>query len=128
FALRAGNEPWPEFAGEDPETVVAAWQDLEARGCKIRSRALTTTLFARLFLAEAFIHGIGGAKYDELTDELLARFYPLDPPCFFVVSATLLLPFPRTNVTAEQHRRLARARRDVWWNPQRPLAEDTPDP
>ena len=40
---------------------------LQTRGIKLRSRALTTTMFVRLFLADAFLHGIGGAKYDEVT-------------------------------------------------------------
>jgi len=65
---------------------------LPAQGIRLRSRALTTTLFARLFLADLFLHGIGGAKYDEMTDELIARFYGLAAPHYATLSATLHLP------------------------------------
>ncbi|OYV89081.1 MAG: hypothetical protein B7Z73_07240 [Planctomycetia bacterium 21-64-5] len=38
------------------------------------------------------LHGIGGGKYDQLTDELVRRFFLLEPPPFMVLSATLYLP------------------------------------
>ncbi len=69
---------------------------LPSRGIRLRSRALTTTLFARLFLSDLFIHGIGGAKYDEMTDELIARFYGLAAPQYATLSATLHLPLGGT--------------------------------
>ncbi len=122
--LRAGkNDLWPSLPTHDPGALVNGWQDLERHGYKVRTRALTTTLYARLFLADLFVHGIGGGKYDELTDVLLGRFFGLQPPSYLVVSATLLLPFPRNPVDREICRHLARQRRDVRWNPQRHLDE-----
>ena len=85
----------------------------------MRSRALTNTLYARLFLSDLFIHGIGGGKYDELTDELIRRFYGCEPPEFLILSATRLLPLPAPPVRPEDHRRLVRELRDLHWNPQR---------
>jgi hypothetical protein len=102
-----------------PEATVARWLELERRGIKIRTRALTTTMFARLLLGDAFVHGIGGAKYDELTDVLIQRFHGIRPPHYLVVSATLLLPVPHSPTSGADVRRLARERRDAWWNPQR---------
>ena len=90
----------------------------------MRSRALTNTLYARLFLADLFIHGIGGGKYDELTDELIRRFYGFEPPEFLVLSATRLLPLPTAPVRLDDHRRLARNLRDLHWNPQRFVSAD----
>jgi hypothetical protein len=127
--LRAGSEPWPALpapeAGREDETV-AAWLALEGQGFKVRSRALTTTLFARVFPGELFLHGIGGGKYDELTDELIRRFYGVEPPGFLVLSATLWLPLgpPPAADLAGERRRLARTARDLYWNPQRHLDED----
>jgi hypothetical protein len=72
--------------------AVEALATLPKHGIRLRSRALTTTLFARLFLADVFIHGIGGAKYDEMTDELIAKFYGLPVPSYATVSAALHLP------------------------------------
>src|SRR5439155_12720662 len=54
--LRAGDEAWPALPLEMP-ALVAAWRELERRGFKVRSRALTNTLFARLFLCDLFVHG-----------------------------------------------------------------------
>jgi len=119
-----GEETGPELPwGPDgaPSRMVRAWQDLERQGIKIRSRALTNTLFARLFLADLFIHGIGGGKYDELTDEIVRRFYGFEPPGFLVLSATLLLPLPSLPGRPEMCRRLARELRDLRYNPQRHL-------
>jgi hypothetical protein len=95
-------------------------------GVKIRTRALTTTLFARLFLGELFIHGIGGGKYDEVTDAIIRQFFGLEPPGYVVLTATLLLPLDRYPDAAAAHDRLQRLERDLWWNPQRHLQNTDP--
>ena len=104
-----------------PQAALQEWQALGAQGLKIRSRALTTTLYTRLFLADLFIHGIGGGKYDELTDELMRRFFGLEPPEYIVLSATRWLPLPRPAATEDDRRRLLHELRDVHFNPQRHL-------
>ncbi len=103
----------------DPQMRAIEWHHLARQGIKIRSRALTTTLYARMFLADLFIHGIGGGKYDELTDELIRRFYDLKAPAYLVMSATLWLPLPQFDVSRDECRRLSRELRDVHYNPQR---------
>ncbi len=75
------------------DAAVAALATWAARGIHLRTRALTTTMFARLGLADLFVHGLGGAKYDEMTDALIARFFGLEPPTFLTVSATLHSPY-----------------------------------
>lgn len=121
--LRAGDEVWPALPLREggAEALVAAWQDLERRGFKVRSRALTNTLYARLLVADLFLHGIGGGKYDELTDELLRHFYGVEPPGYLVLSATLLLPFAEALARPRDGRPLHRELRDLDWNPQRHL-------
>lgn len=120
--LRAGEEAWPSLPVRGRwEDTIASWQDLQAQGFKIRSRALTTTLFARLFLGDLFIHGIGGGKYDELTDAICKRFYQFEPPAYLVLSATLLLPLPAFPIRAAEREGLARELRDLHYNPQRHL-------
>jgi hypothetical protein len=124
--LRASQEAWPILPlrrNNDFSGTIAAWLELEGRGLKVRSRALTTTLYARLLLGDLFVHGIGGAKYDELTDELIRGFFGLEPPAFLVLSATLLLPLPRYPGTPDECRRLTQEHRDVHWNPQRHVTE-----
>jgi hypothetical protein len=128
--LRAGDEMWPVLPLRprgDPAPAVAAWLTLERQGLKVRSRALTNTLYVRLFLADLFIHGIGGGKYDEVTDAIVRRFYGFEPPEFLVLSATLFLPLPVFPVRPEDVRRLARRVRDVRYNPQRHLVSLPPE-
>lgn len=79
---------------EDGDAALAAEQlaALSSRGIKLRTRALTTTLFARLVLSDLFLHGIGGAKYDQVTDQIVRLFLGIEPPEFATVSATLRPP------------------------------------
>lgn len=73
-------------------SVAEKLTELALRGIKIRSRALITTLWARLVLSDLFIHGIGGGNYDLVTDRIIERFFHQQPPGFMILSATLLLP------------------------------------
>lgn len=120
--LRVGAESWPGLpAATDPLQIVHAWRGLERRGFKVRSRALTNTLYARVFLGDLFIHGIGGGKYDEVTDQIIRRFYKFEPPDFAVLSGTLRLPLTPFPVDVDDQRRIAHALHDVRCNPQRHL-------
>ncbi|MFM8397032.1 MAG: hypothetical protein ACKOAH_04320, partial [Pirellula sp.] len=53
-----------------------------------------TTLFMRCFLADGFVHGIGGGIYDRLTDEIIRGFLGIEPPNYAIATATLHLPLP----------------------------------
>jgi hypothetical protein len=124
--LRAGSESWPSLPAprdDDGGASVSAWLELAHEGFKIRSRALTNTLFARMFLGDLFVHGIGGGKYDEVTDEIIRPFYGMEPPAYLVISATLLLPLSSFDVRSEDRRQLAATLRDLQYNPQRHLPE-----
>jgi hypothetical protein len=88
-------------------------------GPHLRSRALTTTMFARVCLADGFIHGIGGATYDEVTDAIIQRWLGIEPPGFTVVTATLRLPLPHFPTTTADLRAAEYQARDLEWNPQR---------
>jgi hypothetical protein len=78
-------------------------------------------------LGDLFIHGIGGAKYDELTDEIIRRFYGIEPPAFLTLSATLRLPIPRFTVSPSEPRQSAQLLRDLYWNPQRHMEPQSHD-
>lgn len=119
--LRSGDEIGPGV--RRGSAGVKDWLALEGAGFKVRTRALTTTLFSRLLLADLFIHGIGGGKYDELTDELMTRFFGCQPPEFMVISATLLLPLPMAPARPDDRRRLSHQLRDLHYNPQRHLTD-----
>jgi hypothetical protein len=98
---------------------LAAFKNLEMQGTRVRPRALSTTIFARLLLSDAFIHGIGGAKYDEVTDQMIQNFYQVTPPAFMVVSATARLNLIKNVETESAVNAANQIARDIWWNPQR---------
>jgi hypothetical protein len=102
-----------------PVSELHASVELAQRGVHLFTRALTTTMFIRLFIADLFIHGIGGAKYDEVTDDIIRHYFGIEPPEYMVVSGSLHLPFRRFPATAADRQRHLRALRDQMWNPQR---------
>jgi hypothetical protein len=106
-------------ADGDASKAVDQFMELAARGIKIRTRALATTLFARLVLSDLFLHGIGGAKYDQVTDQIARQFFGFEPPEFATVSATLRLPITHERVNALQDNELARQSRELRYHPER---------
>ena len=91
---------------------------------RFRPRALTLTLWARLCLCDLFLHGIGGAKYDRITDRLIECYFGIRPPAMACVSATLLLDLPGRWVTDETVREVETRLRSLRCNPQRHLRCD----
>ena len=86
---------------------------------KLRPRALLTTMYARLILSDLFIHGIGGAKYDQLGDRIIHSFFMVDPPEFMVMSATVKLPSDQSSDNAIRVSQLKRELRDTRFQPER---------
>jgi hypothetical protein len=126
LVLRMGGEDEPiievPLAPDRPACcAVEQLLKLPTRGIRLRSRALTTTIFARYFLGDLFVHGIGGAKYDELGDEISGRFYDFDPPSFLTLSMTLWLSLNADLGAAERLGAVDRELRDLRYNPDRHL-------
>jgi hypothetical protein len=103
---------------------VRAWAEFSESGTLIHPRALTLTLFARVCLGDFFIHGIGGGKYDEVTDAIIRDYFGIEPPAYQVLSATLHLPLPSFPSTPDGLHRAGRLVRDLRWNPQRYLSAE----
>src|SRR5204863_8134293 len=100
------------------DTAVEQLAAAESRGIKLRPRALITTMYARLVLSDLFIHGIGGAKYDELTDFIIRRFFGIEPPAYVTATATFRLPIERPNVSLDDVRQNARRIRELRYRPE----------
>ncbi|MCG8651354.1 MAG: hypothetical protein MI861_16055, partial [Pirellulales bacterium] len=90
---------------------------------KLRPRALLTTMYARLVLSDLFLHGIGGAKYDQLGDMIIRSFFNVAPPRFMVISATIELPGLEKDDRLAEIERLRRRIRDCRFQPER-LADE----
>jgi hypothetical protein len=124
FTNRAGLEASLPLTPEgDAQAAAERLIEVGRQGIKIRSRALVTTLWARLVLSDLFLHGIGGAKYDQVTDALMSQFFGLQPPRYLVVSATLHLPIPHQVPSDEDLRRIDRRLRDLTYHPERIFEE-----
>jgi len=72
-----------------PELLLRWMRDNQVR---LSPRAIPLTMFFRLFIADQFVHGIGGGRYDQVTDRIIASFFKIEPPAFSVTTATLYFP------------------------------------
>jgi hypothetical protein len=109
------------------DQAASALKQLSDAGLRIRTRALTTTLFSRLCLCDLFVHGIGGAKYDAMTDRIASRFFGVGLPKYLTLSATIWLPVGEPySATPADVSRLRQILRQLQQNPQRHLVPDLP--
>lgn len=133
LALSDGREtiatlPASENFHSSSAVMLEHLQELASRDYRLRTRALTTTLFARLGVADLFIHGIGGAQYDEMTDRIINRFFGIRAPRFLTVTSTLHLPLEamlgtESRIGHDEPGKLAHQLRDLRYNPDRHLAD-----
>lgn len=123
--LDADSDPLAEL---EPATLSSSsnldtpWP-FEAAGYTIRPRALTLSSFVRLFVADLFVHGIGGTRYDEVTDDLIRRFLGIELPPIACVTATAHLPIEAPDVDAAAVQAARITLRDMHYNPQRHFAD-----
>ncbi|RLS54905.1 MAG: hypothetical protein DWH91_10665 [Planctomycetota bacterium] len=115
-----GELPLPNVTAQ--RSIEDSWYKLEAAGWKLRPRALMTTLAMRMCVASVFVHGIGGAKYDQMTDRIIISFFHRQPPQIIVATATerLFESFAGPPI-AEPMIALKAKLRQFRWNPERLL-------
>jgi hypothetical protein len=110
------------FAGPEAVTVVPVRGEpggLEE--IEIRPKALALTAFKRICVVDLFVHGVGGARYDRVTDAVVREFFHLEPPAYAVATSTLHLPLSEFDPSDERallQRRLLAVRH----NPERALS------
>jgi hypothetical protein len=114
-----------------PDTSPAKWVDalsrLDEHDVRLRPRAIMTTLIARLLVADVFVHGIGGAVYDEITDAVVVGLTGCEPPRHAVVSGTLLLPTDMSGDPDADIASIHRQLRDIEFHPERYLGAVSAD-
>jgi hypothetical protein len=71
--------------------LLGRWMRTIRSFLRVRPRALTLTMFVRLLLSDLFIHGIGGALYDQMTDQIMDQLFGVRP-AYACASAGWLLP------------------------------------
>lgn len=89
----------------------------------VAPKALALTMFTRLFLADLFVHGVGGGRYDRVTDGVMTRFFGVTPPPFAVASMTMYLPLGGHVVGDEELAVAKRRLHRIEHNPDAMLAE-----
>jgi hypothetical protein len=113
---------------EDGQSLVEQLVVQQKQGICIRPRALTTTMYARVVLSDLFVHGIGGGRYDQLTDVIVQRFFGFAPPDFLTATATLQLPIDLPACQQESLGDLDRQLREIKFSPELYLSESTGAP
>ncbi len=95
-----------DAAGESivvlPADGAGAVEALRASGELFAPKALALTLFARVFVADLMIHGVGGGRYDRVTDGVCRRYFGIEPPGYVVASMTMYLPLGAHIVTEDE--------------------------
>jgi hypothetical protein len=111
----------------DRDARVDQWLELGRSGIKIRPKALLSTVYFRLLLCDWFVHGIGGGKYDQVTDEIIRRLFGIDLPIFQIATSTHHLSNTHVHVEDAQSRRAIKLLRDLRFHPERhaPFSEET---
>jgi len=125
LALFAEHQRIADFNGEDladTGVLAARLTSLRQAGWKIRPRALSMTLFVRLAVGDVFIHGLGGAIYDKITDAMFERLWGVRPPEIVLASCTVFLPLPGYPATPQDLVSARRAVRDWLFNPDRRMS------
>jgi len=107
---------------------IPAFKQLNILGVAIRPRAISTTMFCRLLISDIFIHGVGGSKYDQLTDAISQRFFGYGLPEFLTVSATFRLPTQIPKIAKSDITKLKTRRREYNFHPERFLAKELKPP
>jgi hypothetical protein len=89
-------------------------------GYRLRPKAVSLTLFARLYLADLFVHGIGGACYEHVTDHILQYYYRIERTRFAVATATAHLPLSdRAGIAPQTISQLKQKIRNVKYSPEK---------
>lgn len=118
-----GNQmEWALKKDEEPQKIISRLRSLESQPShtiKLRPRAITLTMFSRLFLSDVFIHGTGGSRYDVITNGIMKDFLHINPPKYITTTTTLFLPVKTQDIDAKTFPALQKELNDMRTNPER---------
>jgi len=124
LVLEADDEPVaviPAAEADDAPAVADRLSALRQAGWKVRPRAVALTLFAHLCVGDVFVHGVGGALYDKVTESVVERLLGVRPPGVALATCTVHLPLETYPATEADWQAAHRAVRDWRFNPDRML-------
>lgn len=108
------NHPNPHVLRGDLETGLGS---LVEAGVRLWPRALFTTLYLRVFVFDWFVHGIGGALYDQITEDWAVRWLQISPSPMVAASLTLRLPLTPARSGQQELREAQHLQHHLLWNP-----------
>jgi hypothetical protein len=94
---------------------------LAEAGIALRPKAMALTLFVRLCMADLFIHGVGGGRYDRVTDAIALQLFGRRPAAYVVATATLHLAVDAGTGAGRDRPTIERRVMDLRHNPDRHL-------
>lgn len=91
---------------------------------KIVFKAVTLMMYFRTFASDFFLHGSGGAKYDAITDQIIQKFYNINPPAYAAATANLYLDLPKINYNEKEKFETEKKLIQIKHNPQKFIPEN----
>lgn len=111
------------------DNKIAQLQELlDGNNFKLRPKAITLTLFVRLFLADIFIHGIGAKSYEPVTDYILENYCKKRLLKYGIVTSTMNLPLQNENNCLRNSMSLLKNKKhELKYNPEKYIDKSTLD-
>lgn len=118
--LIANGETIDSFTGSISSDAL---EPMLLQNIQLVPRGALITAFLRLLFSDLFVHGVGGARYDQFTDELIRTWWNCEPPPFTLATASRFA-FPHQKQQIERIQSLKVNMRDMQFNPQRHFDQD----
>ncbi|MCX8000705.1 MAG: hypothetical protein N3A69_17450, partial [Leptospiraceae bacterium] len=82
-------------------------------------RAVTLTLFLRIFLCDFFIHGMGGARYEQICEQIAKNFFQVEACPYRIATATMhLAPNANFELPRYEEKELLKKIRELEYSPE----------
>lgn len=104
-----------------------ALEPLLLQNIQLVPRGALITSFLRLLFSDLFVHGVGGARYDQFTDEFIRTWWNCEPPAFTLATASRFA-FPKQKQKLARLQTLKDNLRDMQFNPQRHFGQNVFSP
>lgn len=104
-----------------------ALEPMLVQNIQLIPRGAMITAFLRLLFADLFVHGTGGGRYDQFTDEFIRTWWNVEPTPFTVASASRYL-FPERRDELERLEGIQSSLRELQYNPQRHFGQNVFQP
>lgn len=89
-------------------------------------KALTLTLFIRIFVSDYFIHGTGGGRYEKINDSILKNYFKMDLNDYGTATATLYPDAQKFPLPKRDEKDLLNSKRNFEQSPEKLLPSDHP--